>query len=149
MKLNDTLRMVLSRKGHDVWSVDPDILVYTAIETMADRHVGSLLVISEGRLTGIVSERDYARKVILKGRSSRDTHVWEIMSSPVVTATPSNTVEECMEMMTAKRIRHLPVVDGKSVVGMASIGDLVKWIISAQDATIHQLSNYIAGAYPA
>src|SRR5262249_22923842 len=113
VKLNDTLRMILEHKGHEVWAIDPDALVYSAIETMAEKHVGSLLVMSEGRLAGILTERDYARKVILRGRSSRETYVGEIMTCPAVTVTPVHTVEECMELMTAKRIRHLPVMEGK------------------------------------
>jgi CBS domain-containing protein len=148
MKLIDTLRMVLERKGHDVWSVTPENTVYEAIELMAQKKVGALLVLNGGKPIGVLSERDYARKVVLKGRSSRDTHVREIMTSPVICVTPEHTVEECMEVMTANRIRHLPVVEREQVIGVASIGDLVNWIISAHEATIDHLHNYITGKYP-
>jgi signal-transduction protein with cAMP-binding, CBS, and nucleotidyltransferase domain len=148
MRVVDTLSSILRTKGGQVWSVSPSTLLYDAIEMMADKEVGALLVISEGRLVGIVSERDYARKVILKGRSSKETEVAEIMTSPVISATPQDTVEESMRIMTDKRIRHLPVVDQGNVVGIVSIGDLVKWIISEQEHTIAQLENYITGTAP-
>jgi CBS domain-containing protein len=148
MKLVDTIGMVLKQKGQDVWSLDPEASVYDAIEMMADKHVGALLVMSEARLLGIISERDYARKVILQGKSSKQTQVKEIMTSPVVVVRQEHTVEDCMRLMTDNHIRHLPVVEQEKVLGIVSIGDLVKWIVSAQEATIHHLRHFIAGKYP-
>ena len=148
MNLVDTVRSVLKQKGQDIWFVSPNVWVYDAIETMAEKHVGALLVIAEGKLVGVISERDYARKVILQGKSSKQTQVKEIMTSPVIFAVPEHTVEDCMRIMTNNRIRHLPVVEDERVLGVVSIGDLVKWIISAQEETIHQLQHYIAGKYP-
>ncbi|HEV8625513.1 MAG TPA: CBS domain-containing protein [Acidimicrobiia bacterium] len=149
MKLVEVVTTILKRKSPEVFSVPPQASVYDAIEMMADKHVGALLVISEGKLAGVISERDYARKVILKGRSSKETRVEEIMTSAVITVGPEHRVDECMRLMTDNRIRHLPVVDGEKVLGVISIGDLVNWIISAQEAAIDQLENYITGKYPA
>lgn len=149
MKLVDTIDSVLRLKGHHVWSVAPTATVFEAIEKMSNEGVGALLVMSEGRLDGIISERDYARKVILKDRSSRRTEVRDIMTSAMITVTVRDTVEGCMRLMTEHRVRHLPVLDGnRQVVGIVSIGDLVNWIITAHEETIGQLERYIMGSYP-
>ena len=148
MQQVDKIDSVLRLKGGQIWSVAPTATVYEAIEKMSAKGVGALLVLEDDRLAGIISERDYARKVILRDRSSKQTQVREIMTSPVVTATPLHSVEECMRTMTENRVRHLPVVDRDKVIGVISIGDLVNWIISAHEETIGHLQSYIAGNYP-
>ena len=148
MKSSDTIASVLATKTRQVWSIEPTETVYRAVEMMAERGVGALLVMSEGRLLGIISERDYARKVILKDRSSRQCLVRDIMTSPVITVTFDDRVDFCMEIMTEKHVRHLPVLERGAVAGIVTIGDLVKWIITSQEETIGHLQAYIAGSYP-
>lgn len=147
--MTETVAGILAAKGGQIWSVDPELSVFDAIALMASKDIGALLVLSQGRLIGIISERDYARKVILSGRSSRETTVMEIMTTSPVTVTPDYSVEECMRITTNERVRHLPVMERGMVVGLVSIGDLVKAIISTQAETITQLNHYIAGRYPA
>jgi CBS domain-containing protein len=138
---------ILAGKPAQLWSIPPDATVFEAITIMADKNIGALPVMAGDKLLGVISERDYTRKVAIKGKSSKETKVLEILAAPV-TATPSHTVEECMKLMTTHRVRHLPVLDCDRVVGLVSIGDLVNWIISAQSVTIHQLESYITGHYP-
>jgi CBS domain-containing protein len=146
--MGERVSSILANKGSAIWSVPPEATVYEALKLLAEKDVGALVVISEGKLAGVFSERDYARKVALRGKSSRDVRVAEIMTSPVITVTPAHSIEECMRLVTEHHIRHLPVVDGEELVGVVSIGDLVNAIISAQAETIQHLSHYIAGDYP-
>ena len=141
-------RSFLRKKGTDVWSVPPDATVYDAMQMMADKDVGALLIMDGSEFVGVVSERDYARKVILQGRSSKETPVREIATETLITITPECSVDEAMRLITTNRIRHLPVVCEGKVQGMISIGDLVQWISFAQDQTIEQLEHYIEGKYP-
>ena len=140
-----SIRQLLERKGSEVWSTSPDSTVYEALQLLAEKDVGALLVLQDGELVGVISERDYARKVILHGKTSMKTPVKEIMTEDVITVGTGSTVEEVMALMTDKRIRHLPVVEGERIVGVVSIGDLVKAIIADQEFTIGQLENYISG----
>ncbi len=149
IRFSEPVELILREKGRGVWSISPDATVYDAIQMMSDKHVGALLVVAHGSLVGIVSERDYARKVILKGKQSQQTPVREIMTSPVLYVTPEHSVDECMHLMTSRAVRHLPVLDGETVAGVISIVDLVEWVIRGHKHMIHQLENYIAGAYPA
>lgn len=143
--MSDTVSSILRYKGQHVWSVSPDDSVFQAIRLMAEKSVGALVVLEGETLVGIASERDYARKVVLQGRSSLDTPVRDIMTSPVVSVSPDQSVDDCMRIVTTNRIRHLPVVQGDKVVGVVSIGDLVQRIISTQGETIQYLQEYIVG----
>jgi len=149
MDVPGTVSEIVAHKQPEVWSVAPDSTVLQAIRLMADKNVGALAVLDGNHLVGIISERDYTRKVILKGRSSEDTPVRDIMSRNLHLAALDDTIVECMRVMTDKKVRHLPVLDGQDLVGIISIGDLVNWIISVQTAAIDQLEKYITGAYPA
>jgi CBS domain-containing protein len=140
-----TVERLLEAKGYDIWSITPDASVYEAVELMADKAIGALLVLESGKLVGIISERDCTRRVILKERAPKDTLVREIMTSDVITVRPGQTVEECMALVTAKRIRHLPVLADDQLIGIVSIGDLVKDVISEQEFMIQQLEHYIKG----
>lgn len=141
--LATTVKAILKKKPSDIWSIAPETSVYECVESMADRQVGALLVMKGTGLVGIVSERDYARKIILQGRSSRETSVSEIMSTPAICVSRDHTIADCMQLMTKNRIRHLPVIEGSMVVGIISIGDLVNWIITEQGEMIRQLEAYI------
>ena len=145
MNSNATISEILSHKGTAAWSISPDATVFEAVQMMADKNVGALLVTENDKLVGIISERDYTRKVVLKGKVSKSTAVREVLSSQVIHVAPSHTVQECLRLMTDHHFRHLPVLDGNRIAGIVSIGDLVNWIISAQTATISQLQTYITG----
>ncbi|MBV8532228.1 MAG: CBS domain-containing protein [Verrucomicrobia bacterium] len=144
MVIAGTLAIILARKGSAVWSISPDATVFEAIRLMADKNVGALPVVDNSRLIGIISERDYTRKVILKGLSSKDTPVRDIMTREVLTASPSDSIADCMRVMTEKRVRHLPVLEGTKMIGIVSIGDVMKWVISAQAEAIER---YVTGDY--
>ena len=145
--IHGVINEILANKGSSTWTISPEATVFEAIQLMAEKNIGALPVISGEQLLGVVSERDYTRKVALKGKSSKEAKVREILTPPI-TATPAHTVEECMKLMTSNRVRHLPILDAGRLVGVVSIGDLVNWIISAQSSTIHQLESYITGHYP-
>jgi CBS domain-containing protein len=147
MDVSGTIRAILNRKSGEVFSISPDAMVFQAIQIMDEKNVGALLVMEEDRLIGVISERDYTRKVMLRGKRSRETKVAEIMSSNVTVTHPREPVETCLRLMTDKHIRHLPVVEGDKVVGVISIGDLVKHVISCQSAAIAHLEQYIHGGY--
>lgn len=142
-----TVKQILDEKGHKVWTIGPDETVYKALMVMADKDIGALVVVENDQVVGIISERDYARKVVLKGKTSLDTPVRDIMTSQVYFVSPDCTAEECMALMTEKRIRHLPVIENNKLIGVISIGDVVKSIISSQKITIEHLQNYIMGKY--
>lgn len=144
-ELRTTVRTLLKQKGGEIWTIAPDASVYEAIKLMAEKRIGSVLVMDAGRLVGILSERDYARKVVLQDKSSKSTAVREIMTAPVTTVSMDNTVSECMHMITEQRIRHLPVMEEGKVAGIVSIGDLVNWVINEQQQTIRHLEAYITG----
>ncbi len=148
MKVTGNISGILGNKGRTVWSVTPEATVLSAIALMAEKNIGAVLVMEGEQLLGILSERDYTRKVALKGRSSRETRVREIMVAAPITVTPDHSVDECLHIMTEHRVRHLPVLEGTRVNGLISIGDLVNWVISAQSATIDHLEGYISGKYP-
>jgi CBS domain-containing protein len=145
----ETITWILKNKSGAIWSIAPDATVYDALALMAEKEVGALLVLSAGMLVGIISERDYARKIILQGRGSRDTTVQEIMTGTMFTVTPEDTIDECMRVVTRHHVRHLPVLDQGKLVGLISIGDLVNAIISEQARTIDHLHTYIGANYPA
>jgi CBS domain-containing protein len=148
MKTNYPISSILTNKTSALWSIAPEASVFEAIKLMAEKNIGSLVVMSGGKLAGLFTERDYTRKVALQGKTSKETQVGEIIPFQVVTITPDDSVEDCMRLMTEHRVRHLPVVDGDQVVGMISIGDLVNWIISTQKAQIEQMEQYISGSVP-
>jgi CBS domain-containing protein len=144
MVIAGTLSIILARKGSAVWSISPDATVFEAIQLMANKNVGALPVVDNSRLIGIISERDYTRKVILKGLSSKDTAVREIMTREMLTASPSDSIQDCMRVMTEKRVRHLPVLEGTRMIGIVSIRDVMEWVISAQ---AEEIERYVTGDY--
>jgi CBS domain-containing protein len=145
MQTIGNIETILHHKGSKVWTISPDATVFEAIQKLAEKNIGAMPVLEKGKVVGIFSERDYTRKVALAGRSSKETQVGEIISTDVVDVTPQTTIEECMRLMTAHRIRHVPVCQGGQLVGFVSIGDLVNWIISMQSAALDQMESYLAG----
>jgi len=148
VKLHESVELILKQKGSHVHSITPEATVYEALEKMVDKNVGALVVMDGISFVGLISERDYARKVILRGGSSREMKVYDIMSTPGVTVDTRTKIDDCMRLMTEERCRHVVVLDGDSIAGVVSLGDLVNWIIMHQDLTINQLEDYICGRYP-
>lgn len=149
MEVHGTVSDILKIKGNEVWTTSPQHTVFEALSLMGEKNIGALVAVQDGKVVGVLSERDYSRKVVLRGRTSRDTLVGDILSSPVLTVRPSDSIGKCMQIMTGRRIRHLPVLEDGQLVGLLSIGDLVNWIMNVQQQTIQQLHGYIAGGgYP-
>jgi CBS domain-containing protein len=149
MQTSYPISSILFHKTTALWSIAPEATVFDAIKLMAEKNIGALLVLSGGRLAGLFTERDYARKIVLHGKNSKQTQIFEILPKETLTVTPDDSVEDCMKLMTENRVRHLPVMEGPNVVGIISIGDLVNWIISTQNAAIEQMEQYIAGGVTA
>ena len=139
---------ILQAKGTEVWTVGPEVMVLDAVRLMGEKNIGALVVVEGGEVLGVISERDYSRKIVLQDRTSRDTRVHEVLSKPAIVVQPESSIAECMELMTTKRVRHLPVVEEGRLIGIISIGDLVSWIIRSQREAIQQLEGYISGQYP-
>lgn len=148
MEIPASIGLILDRKNPEIWSVEPQATVFDAISLMAEKNIGALPVLQDGKLLGMISERDYTRKVVLRGRLSRETAVTEIMTKKVVTVEPRDSVEHCLQLMTNKHIRHLPVLENDHLAGILSIGDLVNFVISAQSAAIDDLEKFVTGSYP-
>lgn len=148
MEIHGTVRDILQNKSGELWTTTPKNTVYEAIGLMGEKNIGAVIVVDNGEVVGVLSERDYSRKVVLQGRTSRDTLVGEILSRPVITVRRKDSIERCMQLMTGNRIRHLPVVEDGKLLGLISIGDLVNWVMHSQRHTILQLQGYIAGDYP-
>lgn len=148
MEIHGTVRDILQQKGGNVWTTTAQSTVYDAIGLMGEKNIGALIVVEGGEVVGVLSERDYSRKVVLQGRTSRDTLVGEILSRPAITVTHGDSIETCLQLMTKRRIRHLPVIENGQLKGLVSMGDLVNWVMQSQRHTIQQLKGYISGDYP-
>ena len=148
MEIFGTVSDILRNKGNQVWTTTPETWVIDAVRMMGEKNVGALVVLEDGQAAGVFSERDYSRKVVLCGRTSQNTKVGEILSRPAITVTPTDSIDDCMRVMTDRRVRHLPVVEGGALVGLVSLGDLVNWVIHVQRETINHLQSYITGSYP-
>jgi len=148
MEIHGTVYDLLHNKSGQIWTTNTSDTVYEAIHLMGEKNIGALVAVEDGQVIGVLSERDYSRKVVLQGRTSRDTLVGDILSRPAITVHSKDSIETCMQLMTGKRIRHLPVVDDGQLIGLVSIGDLVSWVMQSQRHTIQQLQGYISGDYP-